>query len=131
MPRLVLRTQFSRAGLGRLIFFSSKRRHTGYWRDWSSDVCSSDLWGGRASGLSLPPSTAARRRRRARVSAIEQFPASVGGGATLDTGLRAGLGNAGERTAAVRSASAAHHRELTAPASEHPTTATGDHSAVR
>ena len=23
--------------------FSSRRRHTGYWRDWSSDVCSSDL----------------------------------------------------------------------------------------
>src|SRR3712207_7788859 len=29
---------------GRVIFFfSSKRRHTRYWRDWSSDVCSSDL----------------------------------------------------------------------------------------
>src|SRR5215203_3246262 len=24
-------------------FFSSIRRHTRYWRDWSSDVCSSDL----------------------------------------------------------------------------------------
>src|SRR5215203_7208380 len=24
-------------------FFSSRRRHTMYWRDWSSDVCSSDL----------------------------------------------------------------------------------------
>src|SRR3712207_7518339 len=24
-------------------FFSSRRRHTKYWRDWSSDVCSSDL----------------------------------------------------------------------------------------
>src|SRR3712207_7668200 len=23
--------------------FSSRRRHTRYWRDWSSDVCSSDL----------------------------------------------------------------------------------------
>src|SRR5438445_9911735 len=33
-------------------FFSSRRRHTRYWRDWSSDVCSSDL-----------PRTAARRRR--------------------------------------------------------------------
>src|SRR3712207_8910456 len=31
-------------------FFSSRRRHTRYWRDWSSDVCSSDLrslYGGR------------------------------------------------------------------------------------
>src|SRR3712207_9074690 len=24
-------------------FFSSRRRHTRYWRDWSSDMCSSDL----------------------------------------------------------------------------------------
>src|SRR3712207_7582415 len=28
-------------GLG--FFFSSRRRHTRYWRNWSSDVCSSDL----------------------------------------------------------------------------------------
>src|SRR3712207_8546765 len=27
----------------RRLFFSSRRRHTIYWRDWSSDVCSSDL----------------------------------------------------------------------------------------
>src|SRR3712207_7969850 len=26
-----------------LFFFSSRRRHTRYWRDWSSDVYSSDL----------------------------------------------------------------------------------------
>src|SRR3712207_7741607 len=30
------------------IFFSSRRRHTRYWRDWSSDVCSSDLRAGEA-----------------------------------------------------------------------------------
>src|SRR5258707_7018485 len=29
------------SGVG--FFFSSRRRHTRYWRDWSSDVCSSDL----------------------------------------------------------------------------------------
>src|SRR3712207_7359193 len=29
----------------RVFFFSSRRRHTRYWRDWSSDVCSSDLDG--------------------------------------------------------------------------------------
>src|ERR1035437_3570489 len=28
---------------GSSAFFSSRRRHTRYWRDWSSDVCSSDL----------------------------------------------------------------------------------------
>src|SRR3712207_9282388 len=27
----------------KIFFFSSRRRHTRYWRDWSSDVCSSDL----------------------------------------------------------------------------------------
>src|SRR3712207_8973742 len=26
-----------------IFFCSSRRRHTRYWRDWSSDVCSSDL----------------------------------------------------------------------------------------
>src|SRR5947209_17972508 len=26
-----------------MFFFSSRGRHTRYWRDWSSDVCSSDL----------------------------------------------------------------------------------------
>src|SRR3712207_7868475 len=31
---------------GSFFFFSSRRRHTRYWRDWSSDVCSSDLVGG-------------------------------------------------------------------------------------
>src|SRR3712207_880184 len=29
----------------KFFFFSSRRRHTRYWRDWSSDVCSSDLEG--------------------------------------------------------------------------------------
>src|SRR5476651_321816 len=36
-----------------VFFFSSRRRHTRYWRDWSSDVCSSDL----SSGDITPPST--------------------------------------------------------------------------
>src|SRR3712207_2450627 len=30
-------------GVRHVSFFSSRRRHTIYWRDWSSDVCSSDL----------------------------------------------------------------------------------------
>src|SRR5215203_7207040 len=37
-------------------FFSSRRRHTRYWRDWSSDVCSSDL------GVSRPTVIAWRKR---------------------------------------------------------------------
>src|SRR3712207_3465211 len=32
-----------------LFFFSSRRRHTRYWRDWSSDVCSSDLFNERTN----------------------------------------------------------------------------------
>src|SRR3712207_5640291 len=34
-----------RVGSDNLGFFSSRRRHTRYWRDWSSYVCSSDLQG--------------------------------------------------------------------------------------
>src|SRR5258707_11360778 len=43
----------SSGGVGRdsgSFFFSSRRRHTRYWRDWSSDVCSSDLELGEARG---------------------------------------------------------------------------------
>src|SRR5258707_3611051 len=40
-----------------LFFFSSRRRHTRYWRDWSSDVCSSDLKVG-IIGLSTPDTPA-------------------------------------------------------------------------
>src|SRR5207247_7766643 len=43
-----------------LFFFSSRRRHTRSTRDWSSDVCSSDL--SRPAGHSPPTSAAARRR---------------------------------------------------------------------
>src|SRR3712207_8787670 len=35
-------------------FFSSRRRHTRYWRDWSSDVCSSDLVEALRDQLGLP-----------------------------------------------------------------------------
>src|SRR5947209_9938953 len=34
-------------------FFSSRRRHTRYWRDWSSDVCSSDLYDAAAESANL------------------------------------------------------------------------------
>src|SRR3712207_7309801 len=35
-------------------FFSSRRRHTRYWRDWSSDVCSSDLPDGSTIAFTRP-----------------------------------------------------------------------------
>src|SRR5215217_6288251 len=47
---------------GGFFFFSSRRRHTRYWRDWSSDVCSSDL---RRQGPAHRLVAAARLRREA------------------------------------------------------------------
>src|SRR5215203_6652666 len=41
-------------------FFSSRRRHTRYWRDWSSDVCSSDL------GMSRLPETEGEKSAKKR-----------------------------------------------------------------
>src|SRR3712207_8815860 len=49
-------------------FFSSRRRHTRYWRDWSSDVCSSDL-------VDLSPS--AVRRLASSVEALTRVRPTV------------------------------------------------------
>src|SRR5258707_4398342 len=38
-----------------LFFFTSRRRHTRYWRDWSSDVCSSDLFPSETTGKTNAP----------------------------------------------------------------------------
>src|SRR5204862_4199561 len=46
-----------------LFFFSSRRRHTRSLRDWSSDVCSSDL-GDLRAGTDLASRRHLRRRRR-------------------------------------------------------------------
>src|SRR5439155_11405559 len=40
----VLRQTSTRVALLLFFFFSSRRRHTRWPRDWSSDVCSSDLY---------------------------------------------------------------------------------------
>src|SRR5690606_40551577 len=49
-------------------FFSSRRRHTRFSRDWSSDVCSSDL-----KTVDPPPEIAARiRREQAAVAAARE-----------------------------------------------------------
>src|SRR5699024_11907985 len=37
-----------------VFFFSSRRRHTRSKRDWSSDVCSSDLWWGTGLRVETP-----------------------------------------------------------------------------
>src|SRR3712207_8989991 len=43
MSRACYVTQSRSTGCSLYFFFSSRRRHTRYWRDWNSDVCSSDL----------------------------------------------------------------------------------------
>src|SRR5439155_11010935 len=54
-------------------FFSSRRRHTRWPRDWSSDVCSSDL-NGLEVYYELPPLVAASRERAVLVPlAARQF----------------------------------------------------------
>src|SRR3712207_8100890 len=57
-----------------LFFFSSRRRHTRYWRDWSSDVCSSDL--SRALALLLVSWSVAREGRSIPITeqAIAELP---------------------------------------------------------
>src|SRR3712207_8465463 len=49
---------------GHVFFFSSRRRHTRYWRDWSSDVCSSDLQPDKRVALLHASCTAAPRAKR-------------------------------------------------------------------
>src|SRR3712207_8675590 len=61
-------------------FFSSRRRHTRYWRDWSSDVCSSDLL-----GLLLPADALAAALVGAAVRA--RLPFHVYRPLAVDTGL--------------------------------------------
>src|SRR5207237_3769226 len=45
-----------RSGCDSFFFFSSRRRHTRFKCDWSSDVCSSDLQSGRRAWLLVNPS---------------------------------------------------------------------------
>src|SRR3712207_9421902 len=47
------------------VFFSSRRRHTRYWRDWSSDVCSSDLTAGHGARAGGAAGVRGRRGRGA------------------------------------------------------------------
>src|SRR3712207_2451066 len=44
-----------------MVFFSSRRRHTRYWRDWSSDVCSSDLVAADQTVIRIKDADEARR----------------------------------------------------------------------
>src|SRR3712207_8833238 len=75
-------------------FFSSRRRHTRYWRDWSSDVCSSDLLtprspplsGGRIVSLCGRDPAAARRAARAPVTDVPRGREEAGVTTVLEMG---------------------------------------------
>src|SRR3712207_6961601 len=60
-----------------VFFFSSRRRHTRYWRDWSSDVCSSDL----SKGIE------ALRRSKASAGDVPNLPPHSGPGVFLPPSL--------------------------------------------
>src|SRR6266513_4181775 len=48
-------------------FFSSRRRHTRSKRDWSSDVCSSDLWRRRAQAAEVSTELIAKAKQEGQV----------------------------------------------------------------
>src|SRR3712207_5777237 len=87
-----------------VFFFSSRRRHTRYWRDWSSDVCSSDLGDDQAL-LFRGDGFAAGDRVRAVVPWSTRFPTMANHTAThlLHKALHGVLGeHATQAGAAVR-----------------------------
>src|SRR5215203_31407 len=71
-----------------VFFFSSRRRHTRYWRDWSSDVCSSDLLGRETPVLQTifsPLATARKLGGAGTLAHMRQSPEAFGAGmATIE-----------------------------------------------
>src|SRR5215203_5388479 len=114
-------------------FFSSRRQPTRYWRDWSSDVCSSDLRRRgrrprcRTRAAPAPRACARRRRPAARLESARshtpQGPLPAGG--RTRRGARPGSGPAvrpacdrrlpDPRTAALRAASSKTSSSAQAP----------------
>src|SRR2546429_2456613 len=83
-----------------ILFFSSRRRHTRCSRDWSSDVCSSDLTRCGGTGkLRTPCRTCGGEGRVRRTETIEvRIPAGVANGGRVRV---PGKGNAGTMGAAT------------------------------
>src|SRR3712207_1036877 len=77
-------------------FFSSRRRHTRYWRDWSSDVCSSDLGGVCVIKVGAATEVELKERKHRIEDALSATRAAieegvVAGGGTALLRARAGL----------------------------------------
>src|SRR2546429_5139446 len=73
-------------------FFSSRRRHTRCSRDWSSDVCSSDLTALHRARCSTPQGQSCRRSGQPRDDSQLLF-ASVEGGRALGSHPKVGARN--------------------------------------
>src|SRR5436309_12621936 len=60
-------------------FFSSRRRHTRFSRDWSSDVCSSDLHGYKAHDAAVAALPVPRKEREGATPAgdLVEFTADI------------------------------------------------------
>src|SRR3712207_7967115 len=67
-------------------FFSSRRRHTRYWRDWSSDVCSSDLGTAFAAGRAFGDGPTDEDRLDLIQGFVDVSAPVAGGRATLRAG---------------------------------------------
>src|SRR3712207_9253409 len=77
-------------------FFSSRRRHTRYWRDWSSDVCSSDLRRARCSTRPAPPRVRGSWNDPISGAAVGAARPAAGGGGPPGPRRRSGEGRGGE-----------------------------------
>src|SRR2546429_5199663 len=67
-----------------IFFFSSRRRHTRCSRDWSSDVCSSDLFDSQTQTLSREIAKRQRKLQELRTHLEKRRPDSPGKAPTLE-----------------------------------------------
>src|SRR6266542_461454 len=68
------------------LFFSSRRRHTSCYRDWSSDVCSSDLGMSLVRQVPLLTTVARARACATRIAEVLDTPVCAPGTAALPPG---------------------------------------------
>src|SRR2546430_12572926 len=86
-----------------VFFFSSRRRHTRFDCDWSSDVCSSDLGGMRREFLGcIQPEVAARQRDKRQLAAGKLLAKRSGTAAVIAQDGRPNLNTGGVGRAAGR-----------------------------
>src|SRR3712207_9053706 len=77
-----------------MLFFSSRRRHTRYWRDWSSDVCSSDLAKSKARIRAFDELVEAQENRTpGKAQILIQVPERLGGTVIEAKGLTKAYGD--------------------------------------